>query len=73
LARDTAATPFNREIGDNARKHTRAQSSVTNILLIKRMALRETPHRPLRQWDFRDTEKLLHRFYNSAATWKTVN
>jgi hypothetical protein len=47
LARDTAAAPFNQEIGGSARKHTRAQSSVTNISLVKRMALRETPQRPL--------------------------
>jgi superfamily II DNA helicase RecQ len=37
------------------------------------MALREAPQRPLCQWDLRDAEKLLHRFYNSAATWKTAN
>jgi superfamily II DNA helicase RecQ len=37
------------------------------------MALREAPQRPLRQWDLQDAEKLLHRFYGSAATWKTAN
>ena len=49
LARGAAAAPPDREIGGGARKHTRAQSSVTNISLVKRMALREAPQRPLRQ------------------------
>jgi hypothetical protein len=43
LARGAAAALADREIGGGARKHTRAQSSVTNISLVKRMALREAP------------------------------
>ena len=43
------------------------------MLLIKRMALREAPQRPLRQWHIRDAEPVLHRFYGSAASWRTAN
>jgi hypothetical protein len=49
LVRDAAAALPDREIGGDARKHTRAQSNVINMSLIKRMALRETPQRLLRQ------------------------
>jgi hypothetical protein len=73
LARGAAAAFLDREIGGGARKYTRAQSSVINMLLVKRMALREISQRFLRQWDLRDAEKLLHRFYGSAVIWKTVN